>query len=310
MSKNRLNSAFRPAQNATARAPASRLARALIVGLCALLAAFGMAEDAAAKMIVKGSGDLGDGGYYVILKGSVTGNEWYAEFNKNGDLEKFLEFAGPSGGDPNPATGSTRPGNLESQRQLAKQGAWVKGLIGEEKPNWQKTPAGLLLIGKGKTHVPIWNPPGVANDAGMGSGGAGGFDPNGGPIGEQIKNGGKKGGNDDDGDGDGGDPNHGGLDLWAAEYPADKSLVNPVPGPLKGFVLMSPMPSSSGARGHTGPRSPVGHTGPRAPVSHTGPRVSFGSARDALGPMSSGAFGRIGASPAAARPATALQLGR
>jgi hypothetical protein len=91
------------------------------------------------------------------------------------------------------------------------------------------TPLGVALVEGGKTIVPIHNPADLANifeDAGGMGGGAGGFDPMGGSIQEQLKQGARN-GEDDDANGDGSDPLNG-EGFWNG-LPGPPEVVNPPP---------------------------------------------------------------------------------
>ncbi len=103
-----------------------------------------------------------------------------------------------------------------------------------------KTPAGEIVSQQGGSIVPHHNPSDLFQEHGMGGHG-GGFDPNGGPISEQInglKGGGGGGGGDDDGDG-GDDGHKEDYGFHDGQYPANPELVNPVPI-QKSFVLLPP----------------------------------------------------------------------
>jgi len=211
---------------------------------------------------------------------------------KNGSL-KWVFIPG----NPNPEDGdSSDSGDVESLIRLLEQLAGG----GIARPEFWDTPAGQYLGNKGKGIDPYHNPNGdsgggIVPGTGGGQkdpqenytspakwGGMGGFDGsgNGGTIGDQLailKQKGKKGnGDDDDGDSDptNGDGLFGGL-------PAPPEIVNPDPV-SRGFVLVSPVGSSRGARAGRSAR-----TGPPATAN---PALQLG------------AFGPIGARPIGAAP--------
>jgi len=165
-------------------------------------------------------------------------------------------------------------------------GAW------QPKVDFWKTPLGLHLIQSGKGPKPLVDPAPVGA-AGYdvdvdGGGGAGGFDPGGGPIGEQVKGMLKKGKKKDSGDDGDDDAKPGDAGLWGQEYPANPELVNPVPA--KTFVLMSPARSvsPSGAQGSSR----------NAPPSRLGTTLNIG------------AFGSFGGGYTAPRSTAVLASGR
>jgi len=176
-------------------------------------------------------------------------------------------------GDPNPEGGDS--GLMPDKEAILEELKKMGGATELEVDFW-KTPLGLQMIQNGKGPKPVVDPVDVGAMAhgfdGEG-GGVGGFDPGGGPIGEQVKGMIKKGKKkDDDGDNDDVKPEDGGL--WGPEYPANPELVNPIPA--KVFVLMSPARSisPSGAQGSSR----------NVPPSRLGTTVNIG----AFGPFGGG----------------------
>lgn len=204
-------------------------------------------------------------------------------------------------GNPDPTEGSDTGGT--DIKDLINQLKNLGG-PGEYAPPLSKTPLGkhLAKIGKGMID-PFHNPSGDVsngesggsspfgdpldgNGAGGGSGGGGsGMDPNGGSLGEQIRNNGKK-GNKGSGDGSSGSDPPGPK---GEELPAPPEIVNP-PWDNVGFVLVSPLGSSRGAR--------------------AGRVATARAARPANAAFQLGAFGLGGASRIGARPTAALAGGR
>lgn len=186
-----------------------------------------------------------------IVSGSVDGYEgWTFEVWDYDDAQLLLlykdgelKFAYVMWDNPNPDTGTTQPGDFDSMIDLAKQ----KGGSGYLNPSFWDTPLGGFLSNAGIGPANYHNPYGD-NEGGMSPsssafydpeshvlivGGRGtligsGFDPNGGPIGDQIVNlGRKKGSNNGDGDSDQDPPQ--GTPFYDDFMAGPPELINPNP---------------------------------------------------------------------------------
>ena len=128
-------------------------------------------------------------------------------------------------GNPNPEDGTDEGKDLETILALLKQhGGPANPVV-----DFLGTPLGVALVEGGKTIIPIHNPAELADlfeDAGGFGGNAGGFDPMGGSIQEQLKKA-ARGGDGDGDDGDGDEPPTG-AGFWN-DLPGPPDLVNPAP---------------------------------------------------------------------------------
>jgi hypothetical protein len=167
-------------------------------------------------------------------------------YDEDGNIRAGGFYDNPNPDDPS----SGMKGDYDSAMALAKQNAWMKGVLGEE-IDFNQTPLGKHRTGKGQGLLPVHDPsdgysPGSnappdraeppAFDWGGGVAGGGWFDPNGGSPAEQLKKPGNKGGNDDDNDND---PTNG--DGFFGDLPGPPELVNPAPEPYRRSPAAGPL---------------------------------------------------------------------
>lgn len=175
--------------------------------------------------------------HYVV---DVGNDEWVYAVVLDGEVVYAEEIE--LSGNPNPEDGTTTPGDEGMWKALLKQ----QGGTGYLTPEFEDTPLGGILagqgIGKGNYHNPgydevegglspsssqFYNPKDFANEENYGGLGVGGFNFNGGPIGEQLKNGIRKNnGRDHSDDNDEGPDVHPFFDDFMVGPP---ELINPNP---------------------------------------------------------------------------------
>lgn len=286
----------------------------LFVGVAVVFGTLSVCQDAHAQWGLVSSWSKDNGDVVIIAQDESDGSLWWFEFDEDDNVIAAQHLGDDN---PNPDDGTTSPGDKDTWAALLKQHGG-----GISDPNVEKTPIGRYLAGKNKGINPVHNPsedpdggPSPSGSTGFKDpkddfyetggeghlGDAGGIDGNGGSIGSQLEDlGRRKGTNKNDDGSNDAKPEDGGL--WGPEMPGPPELVNPNPtrGANKSFVLVptSIMGTSSSGRATaaTTTGSLVGNSSALRNLHTTGPGMTASPVHQAasIGPAGSMGLRPIG----------------